>query len=138
MEGEVAGIYWLFLLSKLDFLTLSFFTCHLTFRGGARNFCLGGQVAALIHLSRQSSYTYIYTHVFLLYTHTYIHTFLFDKLYIYTHPTHTKKEKRKKNLVFSIKVMFDDDFYKIKFIFSIFIVKFLKSFILNTNYQILY
>ena len=34
--------------------------------------------------------------------------------------------------------MFDDDLYKIKFIFSIFIVKFLKSFILNTNDQILY
>ena len=29
-------------------------------------------------------------------------------------------------------------FHKIKFIFSIFIVKFFKNFILNTNYQILY
>ena len=61
---------------------------------------------ALIYLLRQPSYTYIYTHVFLLYIHTCIHTFLFDKLYIYTH------QKKKKNLVFSIKAMFDDDLYK--------------------------
>ena len=47
-------------------------------RGGARNFCLGGQVAVLIYLSRQPP-IYTYTHAFLLYTHT----FLFDKLYIY-------------------------------------------------------
>ena len=71
---------------------------------------------------------------FIIYTHIYTHFFLFDKLYIYTHST----KKKKKNLVFSIKFMFDDDLYKIKFIFSIFIVKFLKSFILKTNYQILY
>ena len=39
-------------------------------------------------------------------THIYkfIHTFLFDKLYIYTHPS--KKIKIKKILVFSIKIMF--------------------------------
>ena len=52
-------------------------------RGRVRNFCLEGQVTALIYLSRQPPHT-----------HTYI--------YIYTHP----KEK-KKNLVFSIKIMFD-------------------------------
>ena len=45
--------------------------------------------------------------------------------YIYTL---TQQKKKKKNLVFSIKVMFDDDPYKIKFIFSIFIVKILKKF----------
>ena len=60
------------------------------FRGGAKNFCLGGPSATLIHLSRQLPHThthiyiyiyiYIYTYVrfFIIYTH-----FLFDKLYIY-------------------------------------------------------
>ena len=44
-------------------------------------------------------HTHIYVHTcfFIIYTHT----FLFDKLYIYTHLTTTK------NLVFSIKIMFD-------------------------------
>ena len=79
---------------------------------------------ALIYLSRQPSYTYIYIYI-------YIYTDTFFIIYTLTQP-------KKKNLVFSIEVMFDDDLYKIKFIFSIFIVKFLKSFILNTNYQILY
>ena len=69
-------------------------------------------------------YIYIYTHTrFFYYIYTYIHTFLFDKLYIYTHP-----KKKKKNLVFSIKVMFDDDLYKIKFIFFHFHSKILKMF----------
>ena len=63
-------------------------------------FIWGGQVAALIYLSKQPP-TYTYTHAFLLYTH-----FLFDKLYIYIY-THTKK---KKSLVFSIKIMFDGNF----------------------------
>ena len=90
-----------------------------------------GQVAALIYLLRQPSYTYIYTHFF-YYIYTHIYTLFYLISYIYT------LTKKKKNLVFSIKVMFDDDLYKIKFIFSIFIVKFLKSFVLNTNYQILY
>ena len=50
-------------------------------RGGARNFCLGGPSATLIHLLRQLPHTCIYTyaHFFIIYTH-----FLFDKLYIYT------------------------------------------------------
>ena len=39
-----------------------------------------GQVAALIYLSRQLPYTHTHTYI-------YTHTFLFDKLYIYTHPT---------------------------------------------------
>ena len=80
-------------------------------------------------------YIYIYTHTFFYYIYTHIYTLFYLISYIYTL---TQKRKRKKNLIFSIKVMFDDDLYKIKFIFSIFIVKFLKSFILNTNYQILY
>ena len=56
-------------------------------RGGARNFCLGGPSATLIHLLRQLPHTYIYTYArfFIIYTH-----FLFDKLYIYTQP---KKKK---------------------------------------------
>ena len=93
-----------------------------------RIFVWEGQVATLIYLSRQASHThiYIYTHVFLLY----IHTFLFDKLYIYTHPT------KKKNYYFQSKLCLMAIFHKIKFKFSIFIVKFLKKFILNTKYQI--
>ena len=51
-------------------------------------------------------HTYIDT-LFLLYTHIYTHTFLFDKLYIYTHPT-----KKKKNLVFLIKIIFNGDLSK--------------------------
>ena len=50
-------------------------------------FIWGGQVAALIYLSKQP-HTYTYTHAFLLYTH-----FLFDKLYIYIY-THQKKKKK--------------------------------------------
>ena len=54
-----------------------------TDRGGARNFCLGGPSATLIHLLRQLPHTYIYIYTyarfFIIYTH-----FLFDKLYIYT------------------------------------------------------
>ena len=96
-------------------------------RGGDRNFCLGGQVTILIYLSRQPP-AYTYTRAFLLYKHT----FLFDKLYIYTHPT---KKRKKKSLVFSIKLCLMAIFLKIKFIF---IVKFLKNFIFDTNYQILY
>ena len=70
-------------------------------RGGARNFCLGGPNATLIYLSRQLPHTYIYTYArfFIIYTH-----FLFDKLYIYTQP-----KKKKKSLVFSIKIIFDGD-----------------------------
>ena len=105
-------------------------------------FVLGGQVATLIYLSKQPSYTYIYIHThahFLLYTHTHIYTLFYLISYINTPTQHQKEKKeKKKDLVLSIKVMFDDDLYKIKFIFSIFMVKFLKSFILNINYQILY
>ena len=72
--------------------------------GEARNFCLESQVVALIYLSRQSPY--IHTHMFCYYIHTHIYIFfLFDKLYIYTHTPNQKK----KNLVFSIKIMFDTD-----------------------------
>ena len=84
----------------------------------------------LIYLSRQLSRTCIYTYArfFIIYTH-----FLFDKLYIYTQP----KKKKKRVQHFQSKLFLMAIFHKIKFIFSTFIVKFLKSFILNTNYQIL-
>lgn len=49
-------------------------------------FVWGVQVATLIYLSRQP-HTHINTHAFFI---IYTHFFLFDKLYIYTHPT--KKE----------------------------------------------
>ena len=41
-------------------------------------FVWGDQVTTLIYLSRQPP------------THIYTHTFLFDKLYLYTHPTKKK------------------------------------------------
>ena len=61
-------------------------------------------------------------------------TFLFNKLNIYTHQT-----RNKKSLVILIKKLcLVAILHKIKFIFTIFIVKVLKIFIFNTNYQILY
>ena len=80
-----------------------------------RIFVWEGQVATLIYLSRQASHTHIFI---------YIHTFLFDKLYIYTHPT----KKKKKTQYFQSKLCLMVIFHKIKFKFSIFIVKFLKKF----------
>ena len=67
-----------------------------------KNFIWEGQIATLIYLSRQALHTHIfmYTHMLFYYIYTF---FLFDKLYIYTHPT------KKKNFVFSIKIMFNDD-----------------------------
>ena len=37
------------------------------------------------------THTYIHIHAFFFFFNNYIHTFLFDKLYIYTHPTKKKK-----------------------------------------------
>ena len=70
-----------------------------TSRDRARNFCLGGQVAALIYLLRQPLHSHTHTH-----THTHIYTFfyLISYIYIHTHSTNIKK-----SLVFSIKIMFD-------------------------------
>ena len=84
----------------------------------------------LIYLLRQLPRTCIYTYArfFIIYTH-----FLFDKIYIYK----KKKKKKKRVQYFQSKLFFMAIFHKIKFIFSTFIVKFLKSFILNANYQIL-
>ena len=48
-------------------------------------FIRGGQVAALIYLSKQPP-TYTYTHAFLLYTHFYLISYIY---------THTKKKKKK-------------------------------------------
>ena len=108
-------------------------------RSEARNFCLGGPSCNTnIFIKTTLIYIYIYTHTcafFIIYTHTHIYTLFYLISYI---NTPTQHQKKKKDLVLSIKVMFDDDLYKIKFIFSIFMVKFLKSFILNINYQILY
>ena len=61
-------------------------------------FVWGGPSTTLIHLLRQLPHIYIYTYTrfFIIYTH-----FLFDKLYIYT--------KKKRSLVFSIKIICDGD-----------------------------
>ena len=72
------------------------------FEGGG-----GGEVVALIYLSRQPLHTYIHIYIYIyicihtlfyyyIYTHIHIHTFLFDKLYVYTHSIKKKKKKRKK------------------------------------------
>ena len=73
--------------------------CWVSARAKSEIFVWGGQVATLIYLSRQLL-THTYIHMLFFY---YIHTFLFDKLYIYTHPTN------KKSLVLSIKILFDSD-----------------------------
>ena len=52
----------------------------------SRIFIWGGQIAALIYLSKQPP-TFTYTHVFLLYTH-----FFYLISYIYTHTKKKKKE----------------------------------------------
>ena len=73
-------------------------------RGGARNFCFwGGEVVALIYLSRQPLHTYIHIYIcihtlfyYYIYTHIHIHTFLLDKLYVYTHLIKKKKKKRER------------------------------------------
>ena len=100
-------------------------------QGRVRNFLLG-MPSCSINIFIKTISTHIYIHTFFI---IYIYYFLFDKLYIYTP---NKKKKEKKSLIFSIKIIFNGDFHKIKFIFTIFTVKFLKSFIFNRNYQILY
>ena len=98
----------------------------LFFRSVVRNFCLGGQVATLIYLSTQPpTHTYIYTHThfFIIYTLICIYTFLFDKLYIYTHPT--IKIKNKKLSIFNQNYVWWRSFIKWNSFFSIFMVKFL-------------
>ena len=72
---------------------------------------------------------YIYTHIY-IYTLFYLISYIY--IYIYTHT----QPKKKKASYFQSKLSLMAIFHKIKFIFTIFIVKFLKSFILNTNYQI--
>ena len=69
-------------------------------RGGTRNFCLKGPSCNTNIFIKITSDTHIYTLAFLLYTHI----FLFDKLFIYNTP-----KKKKKKLVFLIKIMFDGD-----------------------------
>ena len=49
-----------------------------------------------------------------------------------------KKERKKRAEYFQLKLCLMMIFHKVKLTFTIFIAKFLKSFIFNTNYQILY
>ena len=67
--------------------------------GGVRNFCLEGPSCSTNIFIK----TIPNTHIHMFFFFFIIYTFLFDKLYICTHPT------KNKNLVFSIKIMFDDD-----------------------------
>ena len=56
-------------------------------------FVLGGGSCStniFIKTTPTHSHTYTHTHTFLLYIHIYKHAFLFDKLYICTHPIKKK------------------------------------------------
>ena len=68
-----------------------------------RIFVWEGQVATLIYLSRQASHTHIFIYIHMLFY--YIYTLFYLISYIYTHT----QPKKKKNLVFSIKIMFNGD-----------------------------
>ena len=71
-------------------------------QGQSQEFLFGGaKCDANIFIKTTSTHIYIYTYArfFIIYAH-----FLFDKLYIYTQP-----KKKKKSLVFSIKIIFDGD-----------------------------
>ena len=115
-------------LSDLMHSLLCLFVCICVCRDGVRNFCLG--VKCDVNIFIKTTSTHIYTHMcaFLLYIHIF---YLIS--YIYTH----NQKKKKRVQYFQSKLFLTAIFHKIKFIFSTFIVKFLKSFILNTNYQIL-
>ena len=70
---------------------------HFHIQGLNQEFLFEGQVATLIYLLRQPPHTHIFIHI-------YIHTLFYLTSYIYTH-TQLKK-KKKKTLVFSIKIIF--------------------------------
>ena len=81
------------------FLTVSI-CLYLCVQGRSQEFCLGAKCDVNIFIKTTS--THIYTHMcaFLLYIHTF---YLIS--YIYTH----NQKKKKKSLVFSIKIIFDGD-----------------------------
>ena len=101
-------------------------------QGRSQKFLFGGaKCDANIFIKTTSTHIYIHMGAFLLYIHTF---YLISYIYIHT----TKKKKKEERIkYFQSKLFLTAIFHKIKFIFSTFIVKFLKSFILNTNYQIL-
>ena len=70
-------------------------------RGGARNFYLRGPSCSTNIFIKTTSHIHIYTCFFIIYTFFY----LISYRYIYT-----PKKKKKENLVFSIKIMFDGNF----------------------------
>ena len=63
-------------------------------KGRVMNFCLG-QVAVHTHI-----YIYIYTHIFF---------YLISYIYTHRKKTKEKKNKKKKSVVFSIKIIFDNN-----------------------------
>ena len=72
-------------------------------QGRSQRFLFGGPSCdANIFIKTTSIHTYIHICTLFYYIYPYVHTFLFDKLYIYTHP-------KKKSSVFSIKIIFDGD-----------------------------
>ena len=99
-------------------------------KSGARNFYLGGpncdtnifiKITQSTHICIHTLFYYIYTHKH-IYIYIYTH-FLFDKLYIHTHTPNQKK-----NLLFSIKIMFDGGLSQIKIQFHYFHSEILKKF----------
>ena len=72
-------------------------------RGEVKNFCLERSSCG-INIYQDNSHTYIYTHAFLLHINIYIHTLFYLISYIYAHT-----QPKRKNLIFSIIIMFDDD-----------------------------
>ena len=72
----------------------------LTLRGGVRNFYLRVSSYSTNIFIKTTSHIHIYTCFFIIYTFFY----LISYIYIYTH------QKKKKSLVFSIKIMFDGNF----------------------------
>ena len=69
--------------------------------GGARNFYLRGPSCNTNIFIKTTSHIHIYTCFFIIYTFFY----LISYIYIYTHT-----QKKKKSLIFSIKIMFDGNF----------------------------
>ena len=100
----------------------------LTLRGGVRNFYLRGPSYSTNIFIKTISHIHIYTCFFIIYTCFYLISYIY--IYIY--------KKKKKAQYFQSKLCLMVIFHKIKFIFTIFIVKFLKNVIFDTNYLILY
>ena len=115
VDVAILNFKFIFIYLFIYFFVLGCGSKYLLFiQGGVKNFCLRGQVTALIYLSRQVSiHKYTYTHFFYyIYTHKYTLFYLIS--YIYTHI-----QQKKKKQDFQSKLCLIAIFHKIKFIFTI-------------------